>query len=158
MEYYILECAVDTKETGKAFPQVVFKNPKKLEPNPCLVANNANEGEYLPENTPPFDYLELSRGAKLTDLMTSPLIGSGFLVSKKLKELFEKEGVKDCRYYPVIIFNKNIEVKDYFYFHTASCLRDYVDYSKSTFCVTSAGVFEYDIPKHNSYSSLEEFQ
>ena len=158
MEYYILKEAVDTKETGRAYPQTLFKNQKKLNPNPFLLANKANEGVYPPEDLLPFDYLELARGAKLSDLMTSPFSMNGFLISKKLKELFEKESVSDCRYYPVVLFNKDVEIKDYFYFHSVSCLRSNVDYSKSKFSVTSADIDEFDLPVFSSYSDIKQYQ
>jgi hypothetical protein len=140
MEYYILKEAVDTEETGDAFPQAVFKNKNKLNPNPFLIANMASPDKYLPQDIPPFDYLELAKGAKLTDLMTSPFTHyNGFLISKKLKELFEEQGVIDCRYYSVRLFKNKLEIKDYFYFHSVSCLRDYIDYKKSKFFISKRG-------------------
>jgi hypothetical protein len=59
-----------------------------------------SQDKYLPQDIPPFDFLELEPGARLTDLMTSPFTHyNGFLISKKLKELFEEQGVTDCCYY-----------------------------------------------------------
>ena len=93
MQYYTLTYDVDSKETGHAYPQAVFKNPKKLNPNPVLLANMALDGAPLPDNILPFDYFELNKGAKLTDLMSSDFGGNGFLMSKKLKKIIEESNI-----------------------------------------------------------------
>lgn len=135
MQYYTLTHAVDTDETGPAFPQADFSNPKKLSPQPVLTANKARNGSYPPDDTPPFDYLELNKSAKLTDLMSSPF-ENGFLISEKLKQLFIESNIVDYKLYDVILLNhKKQEIKGYYYFHSASYLRDFIDYPKSTFFV-----------------------
>ncbi len=55
MEYFHFTYAVDTPETGSVFEQAIFKNPKKLEPNPVLLANKANQGKFPPDDLLPFD-------------------------------------------------------------------------------------------------------
>ena len=125
MQYYTLTYDVDSKETGHAYPQAVFKNPKKLEPNPVLQANMALDGASLPDTILPFDYLELNRGAKLTDLMSSSLSGNGFLMSEKLKHIIEESTITDYQFYEVKLFDKTKEIKGYYYFHSTSCLRDF---------------------------------
>ena len=158
MQYYTITHAVDTKETGRAFPQAIFKNPKKLEPNPFLTANKATDGSYPPDNNFPYDYLELNKGAKLTDLMSGPFM-NGFLISEKLKLIFEESTIKDYKIYDVILFNKKEEVKGYYYFHSASCLRNYIDYEKSKFFVgLLSDVPKYDLPIVNSYNDLVELK
>lgn len=134
MQYYTLTHAVDTEETGHVFPQVEFDNPKKLNPNPVLLANMSIKGAYPPDDILPFDYLELNKGAKLTDLMSSPFM-NGFLISEKLKTIFEESNIKDYKIYDVTLFNKKEEVKGYYYFHSASYLKDYIDYKKSKFFI-----------------------
>lgn len=135
MEYFNFTYAVDSKETGSAYPQAEFKNPKKLDPNPFLLANMAICGTYPPDNLLPFDYLELKRGAKLTDLMSSSFGGNGFLMSAKLREIFENSCIKDYKFYDVILFNKDKEIKDYYYFHSASNLSEFIDVEKSKFYI-----------------------
>lgn len=135
MQYYTLKYAVDTKETGPVYPQAIFKNPKKLEPNPVLLANSALDGASLPANILPFDYLELNKGAKLTDLMSSSLSGNGFLMSEKLKNIIEESNIKDYQFFDVKLFDKDKEIKGYYYFHSTSCLREFIDYPKSKFYI-----------------------
>ena len=70
MQYYTFRFDVDNKETGRAYPQAVFNNSKKLEPNPVLLANMAGKGTYPPNNLLPFDYFEeLTR--RIADIRTS---------------------------------------------------------------------------------------
>jgi hypothetical protein len=135
MQYYTLTYDVDSEETGHAYPQAVFKNPKKLEPNPVLLANMALDGAELPSSILPFDYLELNKGAKLTDLMSSSLRGNGFLISKKLRKIIEESNIKDYQFYDVKLFDKEKEIKGYYYFHSTSFLRDYINYKKSKFYI-----------------------
>lgn len=134
MQYYTLTHAVDTEQTGPAFPQVSVKGPR-IYPHPILLANNANNGTYPPDNMPPFDYLQLNKGAKLTDLMSSPF-SNGFLISEKLKQLFIESNITDYKIYDVALLDtKNKLIDGYFYFHSASCLREFIDYPKSKFFV-----------------------
>jgi hypothetical protein len=159
MEYHILDVTLDAKVVGTAYPQTIFKNKKKLSPNPFLIANMTEGGEYLPENIPPFDYLELQHGAKLTDIMTSPFLDNGFLVSEKLKRVFEIVGVTDCKYYEVKLFKNSTEVKGYFYFHSARCYRDHVDFPKSSFIIESlAGVPIGPLPSVKSFEELKKIK
>lgn len=160
MEYFTLTHAVDNVETGRAFPQAVFKNPKRLEPNPILTANQAINGTYPPEDILPFDYLELDRGAKLTDLMSSSFGGNGFLVSEKLRNILEQSFIKDIKFYDVILFGQTGEIKGYYYLHSASCLREYIDYEKSTFYIGDIlrnYIRELNF-KPSNFSDLEKYQ
>ncbi len=134
MEYFILKHQVDTDETGSVDRQIVWKNPKKKEPNPLFIINRAKDNLYPPDNLFPFDYLELYKGAILSDLMSSQFY-NGFIISKKLKGIFEESNVNDCKFYDVKIFSNDKEIPDYYYFHSASCLRDFINYRKSTFYI-----------------------
>ena len=135
MQYYTLTYDVDSDETGPVYPQAVFKNPKKQEPNPVLMANMALDGASLPDTILNFDYLELNKGAKLTDLMSSSLRGNGFLMSEKLKKIIEKSNITDYRFYEVKLFDKIKEIKGYYYFHSTSCLRDFINFPTSKFYI-----------------------
>jgi hypothetical protein len=156
MEYYVLRVSLEDEVIGTAYPQTVFKNKKKLTPNPFLLANSCVEGEYPPDNMPPFDYLDLQLGAKLTDIMTSPFLGNGFLISEKLKRVFEQAGVTDCKYYDVKLYRQSAVIKDYFYFHSVSYYRGYVDFTKSSFFVKSiAGSPIRPLPPVSSFEELQ---
>jgi hypothetical protein len=160
MEYYILQAAAGTTETGNEYPQVIYIDAKKLNPNPFFIVNTVDPWEYVPETILPFEPLTLVFGAKLTDLMSSPFRVNGFLISPKLRELFEQEGVTDCRYYPVkVMYNKKGDTKDYYYYHSVSCLRDYVDYKRSKFFINKRGIgFSHYIANVNTYNDLKQIQ
>ncbi len=154
MEYFHFTYAVDTPETGSVFEQAIFKNPKKLEPNPVLLANKANQGKFPPDDLLPFDYFVLERGAKLTDLMSSSLDSNGFFMNGKLRTIFEKFNLGAHKFYDVKLYNKDKEIKDYYYFHSASNMREYIDYPKSLFSACRLTRHVYDLPKYNSWEEL----
>jgi hypothetical protein len=134
MEYFIIEHAVDTEETGSTDMQVIWKNPHKLKKNPLLIINSLASNEYPPDEFFPFDYLELNKGAKLSDLMSSPFY-NGFIVSDKLKSIFENSNIKSYKFYDIKLLHKRKEVKGYYYFHSASCLKDKIDFAKTKFYI-----------------------
>lgn len=134
MEYFILKHAVDTNETGSVDRQVIWRNPNQIDPNPLFIVNRAKDGEFPLDSLFPFDYLEVNKGAKLSDLMSSQFY-NGFIVSEKLKNIFEESNISDYKFYDVKLFDKGKEIRGYYYFHSASCLRDYIDYPKSTFYI-----------------------
>lgn len=157
MEYFHFSESVDLDEIGKAWPQAVFKNPKKLEPNPVLLANKAINGTFPPDDILPFDYFILQRGAKLTDLMTSSFSGSGFLMNGKLRDIFEKSNLGDYKFYDVKLYNKDKEIPDYYYFHNGCVFHQFINFEKSKFFISDMlGYYQADlnfVPK-----SLEELQ
>lgn len=157
MEYYILQEAAGTQETGNTYPQVVCRNLKKTNPNPFLIANTVKLGEHIPENILPFEPLELDKGARLTDIMSSPFRMNGFLISHRLKKLFQHIGVVESHYYPVkIIYNNGNDGIEYYYFHSTSCLRDYIDYNKSKFFINKRGRgFSHYVTNIETYSDLD---
>ncbi len=154
MEYFRFSYDVDSEDTGHVFPQVIFKNPKKLEPNPVLMANMANHGQFPPDDILPFDFLEVNNGAKITSVMSSPF-NNGFLINKKVKNILEKSCIDNFRFYKIKLLNKKVDLNEYYYFHSASNLKEYVDYPKSLF---SANLLSdrpvYDLPKVNSWEEL----
>lgn len=134
MGYYTLSHAVDTDETGSVDVQVIWTNPFKKDPNPLFLINEAIDGLYPEDSFFPLNFLELNKGAWLSDLMSGPF-DNGFVVSYKLKKLIEDANIRDYKFYKIILKSKGREIKGYHYLHIASCLRDKIDYQKSTFYI-----------------------
>lgn len=155
MEYFIIKPAVDTKETGPEYPQVVFNNPLNINPNPVLIANQPVFGK-LPPNDLEFDYFEMNgKKTKLTDVMSSDLCVNGFILSSRMKLLLEEHNLDTHRFYPVKIKRNGEWITNYYYFHSASNLPQFVDYEKSKFYVgTLLGDVKYELDNISSFDDL----
>jgi hypothetical protein len=134
MTYYIFKPATNTPETGPEYPQV-----QKMRPGYDYKAHNSvhalsKEVEHLPNYTPDLDYFVLNGKAKLTDLLSVSVVHGGFLISPKLKDIFEQFNLPLHKFYPAKVSFKK-ELFDYFWFHIISNLTDQVDYSHSKFFI-----------------------
>lgn len=71
---------------------------------------------------------KLKSKAKLTDVISFP-INNNWIVSEKLKFLFEKESIPDIQFLPIEIF-KNDELKNYFLLRSLKSSIEQIDFSK----------------------------
>jgi hypothetical protein len=113
MNYYILKPAVDTQETGNAYPAVEsypdydFKAPNSV--------HKLNFREF-PDFTPDIRF-KLAKGAKLCDMMGQATINAnGFLISEKLKRILEKANIVPNKFYPATIEAKGT-LHQYYWVH-----------------------------------------
>lgn len=134
MNYYKLDHAVDTKETGSQYPQV-----QKMAPGYNYKASNSvhalsRENQEFPSYTPNLDCFILHSKARLTDLLSVAVIYGGFLISPKLKELVEQLNLPKHKFYSAKVTHGN-KICDYYWMHIICDLSDFVDYEKSKFFV-----------------------
>jgi hypothetical protein len=111
--YYILKPAVDTEETGHVFPAVESYDDYDFNaPNSVHKLNFREFPDFIPDIR-----FKLAKGAKLCDMMGQATINAnGFLISKKLKDVFEKGNIVLHRFYPATIEAKGC-LYNYFWFH-----------------------------------------
>jgi len=134
MQYYIFKEACDTKETGPVYPQIQKWKPGYDDDKPDSYYSYytaAKSGDF-PDFTPDLDSLIIHGRAKPTDIMSS-VISTGFIISKKLKVLFDQFVFPPHRFYPAKVLHKKIEIGDYYFMHIISNYSDFVNYPKSTF-------------------------
>jgi hypothetical protein len=132
MLYYIFKPATNTTETGFVFPQVSKMRPGYNYGTPNSVHALSRAVEHLPDYEPDLDCFVVDRKAKLTDLLSVSVTYGGFLISPKLKGIFEQFNLPLHKFFPAKVSYKK-ELFDYFWFHIVCNLTDQVDYSSSKF-------------------------
>lgn len=89
-------------------------------------------GEF--PNFKPKAYFELEEKGKYSDIVVIHNTDTkGFLVSSRVKNLWEKFNIFSCRYYPAQLVAENDEVRDYFLFHMAAHELEGINYDKTSF-------------------------
>jgi hypothetical protein len=110
---YLLKPAVDTEETGSSYPAVQSYDDYNFKAYNSMHTLKAWE---FPEHAPDIRF-ELAKGARLTDMLTQAAIsGDGFLISEKLRNLFETLKMPPHRYYDATVeFENNLYT--YYWLH-----------------------------------------
>src|ERR1700743_2287765 len=99
MVYYKFEPACDTPEVGRQYPQVQ-KMSLEYDYNALnSVYALSREVEKFPEDIPNLNSFTLHSNAKLTDLLSVAVVSGGFLISEKLKMIFEEFKLVNHRFY-----------------------------------------------------------
>jgi hypothetical protein len=134
MSYYIFKSAVATNETGSVCPQI-----QKMSPNYNYDAENSVHAlskahKSFPDFIPDLNYFILHNKAKLSDVLSTAMIHRGFLISKKLKNIFEQFTIAEHRFYPATVAYKK-QFYEYYWMHIICDMTDEIDYPKSTFFV-----------------------
>lgn len=138
MKYYTLNYAVDTDETGDAYPQISDDSPACLEGRKGSMRNL--DAYRLTSFVPDLDYYELNKDAKLTDLMSGGVpagvsggVVKGFVVNEKLKNIFQMYNLDSYYFYPAVVKEKKVFHRNYYLMHVVSDQSDYIDFNKSEF-------------------------
>lgn len=99
-EFFILEPAVDTKETGSVYPQV-----EMVEGYDFKAIDSVHKIRYheFPDFQPNLSF-KLTKGANLTDLLSHGAISSyGFLASNKFIDFLKEFTLPEFRIYPASV-------------------------------------------------------
>lgn len=141
MKYYTISYMNSPKITGSTFPQVQKIDP----PQDYYAGDSMYVFSYSRSKFPEGDinpkYLLLEKEAILTDALSSSMLGvNGFLISTKLKELFESIVLPEHRFYSVSIMDYNKAIHKYYWAHLLDVFYgdskfDYVDFSKTEFAI-----------------------
>jgi hypothetical protein len=161
MKYYKFNYAVDTEETGHVFMQI--KDESSALNRERLNSVFLLESDKFPAFVPNLNYYELETAAKLTDLLSGGIppganggLVDGFIINKKLRNIFQQHITCKCQYYPTCIKVKNNFYDDYFFMHVVSDLPDYIDYEKTPFFIKEYGD-DLGSVKVNSKTEYESF-
>lgn len=129
IKYFEISAAVGTKETGMAYPSIVYPNEVD---NDSDFSIHKLDSRAFPDFTPLLEF-KLNKGAKICDMMSNASAAKGFFVNEKLLHILSKFEL--C---PHKIYDAKIMVKDqmlnYFWvqFVWPESI-DYVDYPNSEF-------------------------
>lgn len=134
MQYFILKEACATKETGPVYPQIQKWKPGYDDGKPDSFYSywKASKGGEFPEFEPNMDSLIMHTRAKPTDMVSSG-VSLGFVISEKLKSIFQDFQLPPHRYFPAKIIHKKVPLDGYYFMHIISNYIDFVDYKKTTF-------------------------
>ncbi|MBK7129125.1 MAG: hypothetical protein IPM74_11975 [Crocinitomicaceae bacterium] len=129
-QYYILKPAIDTQETGHAFPAVESYDDYNFKGLNSVHKLNSRE---FPNFVPDIRF-KLAMGANLCDMMGQATINAkGFLVSEKLKSIIEHANTVPCRFYNATIEAKG-DLHNYYWVHFVwEEGKHFVDYERSDF-------------------------
>jgi hypothetical protein len=133
MEWYVLKVSTGD-DIGKKYPQTDgmrigydFNKPNSIW--------NLHTGEF-PDFEPDLDYFVLSSSAKLTDVISTGLItATGFIVSDKVKNIFNQFNLPAHKYYPTSILHKKVLHNNYFWLHFGEDNINLIDFKKSSFAL-----------------------
>lgn len=148
-KFYRIEDSTDLREVG-TFPQrgemkigLHIADPKHLFNQTDLVKLPADV--YIPT-------FRLRNKAKLTDVLSSP-INNDWIVSEKLKVLFERENIEGVQFVPIEIF-KNEELKNYFLLRPLRSSIEQIDFSKTEISIMKT---TWEEEKKVSVRNVQEF-
>lgn len=111
--YYLLSPAVGTKETGNAYPAVEsYEDYDFNAPNSVYDIRFDKFPDFIPDIR-----FKLAKGAKLCDMMGQATINAnGFLISEKLKSIFDNSNIIPYECYPATIEDKGT-LHSYYWIH-----------------------------------------
>lgn len=135
MPYYTFQPATNTPETGSQYPQVQKMRPgyDYKSPNSVHAFDRAvRVGNSIPDFQPDMDYFILHNNAKASDLLSVAMIGNGFLVSNKLKNILEQFNLPEHKFYQAPVHHKK-QILDYYWLQIICDFTAEVDFQASTF-------------------------
>lgn len=139
--YYILKPAVDTSETGNAYPAADSYDDYDYEaPNSVHKLNFREFPDFEPDIR-----FKLAKGAKLTDMLSQAAISAhGFLINEKLKDAFERFKIVPHKYYPATVEDHDGNFHQYFWMHLVLEERfELLNFEKTNFFAVKKGSKEY---------------
>lgn len=126
MIFYRIEISTNLNEVG-VFPQIGEMKVGLHKDDPNHLFNQADLSKLSSEVYIPS--FKLRNKAKLTDVLSFP-INNDWVVSEKLKSIFERENIIDVQFMPIEIF-KNEDLKNYFLLRPLRSSIEQIDFSKT---------------------------
>lgn len=134
MKYYKLNYSSLVKEIGNAFPQIQNMSKGYNYDSNDSIYSISKCVNHLPTFIPNTEYFILNKKSYVTDLISSALLGNnGFIVSNKLKQIFEKHQLPIHKYYPIKIMHGNTVLTNFFWLHIISDYTSFIDFEASKF-------------------------
>lgn len=155
MNYFILEAAVNTSETGPVYPQVQGMSPNYNYEAPNSVHALSRASDHFPTHPPNLNYFVVHNKANLTDLISVAVTSGGFLINNKLKMVFDRFNITAHQFYPARLMHRGIFYDNYFWIHfIQSDLAKFVDFKKSTFFIYHNYKYNLGFVKISSFDDL----
>lgn len=132
---FVIKNSTDNSKIGKAYPQVdgMGNDYNFKKPNSVNKIANYRQLDFLPD----LDFFKISNSAKLTDFISTGLIyASGFLVSEKVKQIFDQYVISKHTYYPARLKYKMHFYENYFWLHFIENDNEIIEFANSSFVLT----------------------
>lgn len=155
-EYYILKPAVDTPETGNAYPAAESYDDYDFNaPNSVHKLNFREFPDFEPDIR-----FKLAKGAKLTDMLSQAAISAyGFLINEKLKNAFEHFKIVPHKYYPATVEDHKGNFHQYFWMQLVwEDWKNIIDWKNSNFFIrrVSKNLGPIDISSYDDFLSKKK--
>lgn len=154
-KYFKIEAAVDTHETGSAYPAVESYDDYDFKSQDSVYNLHSNT---TPNFTPNIKF-KLAKNAKLTDVLSQATISArGFLANKKFKDCLAENNIIPHICFPAYIEDHNSIIHDYYWIHfTWENSIQFLDFKNSKFKIkrVSKDLGEIDI---DDYEDLKQKQ
>jgi hypothetical protein len=114
MNYYFLEEAMRTIETGDQYPQILMMSKQQDfdDDNGVYVFSRIS----LPQTNPELRFLLLDRAAKITDVISAEMLRmTGFLINERVKDILSQYRLPEHRYYEAYVLDQ-LNNKEYKYY------------------------------------------
>ena len=154
-KFFAIQTSTDNSKIGKVYPQVdgMGNNYYLRKPNSVWEIKNYSPLDFLPD----LDFFKISNSAKLTDFISTGLISaSGFLVSDKVKRIFDQYTISKHCYYPARLKYKMDFYENYFWLHFIENDDNAIDLPKSTFVLTDPLPFFRQEKEQFTFDNKEE--
>jgi hypothetical protein len=142
--------SVDLNQIGK-FPQLGemlvglhMDDPRHLFNNRGMIPIPADT--YIPS-------FKLRKGTKLTDVLSTP-INNDWVVSEKLKDVFEKEKITDVQFVPINIYKSPTQYATYYLLRCLRSRLEFINYKKTEISIMET---TWDELKRVKVSDVDEF-
>lgn len=136
MNYYIFGPACDTIETGPIYPQASGMLPG-YDFNSIRSIHKIQD-DNLPDFEPDLDSIVLEAKSKVTDLVSTVLSFSGFLVSERMKGLLEQFKLPVHKFHKAKLYHRRKILDNYFWFQPIGDLSSFIDYKETKFYLKEA--------------------
>ena len=126
MKYYRLDNSVNTKEIGRHAIQLDFTDKKTMDSCWSLV------DEEFPDFKPDLRF-DLEKGSKMTDVVSSGVDVPGFMINKRVKNIFEQCKLPEHRYYEATVKDLKGVIHPYYCLHILPNDYSIIDFDRTIF-------------------------
>lgn len=158
MKFYILRNENEPEITGNVFPQISEHKGWCWENYEFL---SSLVPDKLPNKEFQLDYLKLHPKAKLTDFLSDGILFMGFIIEKKVKNIFEGMRLPDHKFFKTQIEFKGERLNSYYWFFPVNQTSHNIDFSNSFFFVSNrfveSAIVQSDI-KFNSAAEIKHYE
>jgi hypothetical protein len=159
MNFYFIEEAIRTEETGTQYPQILkMSKQQDYDDDNGVYVFSRNP---LPDKSPDLKYLILDNEAKLTDVLSAVMLRlNGFLVNDRFKDVIRNYKLPQHRYYEAYVLSQLIEYKYYWLQMVVNYDMRCINFTKSNFIITTTSIIKNPpIPVEiHSYEDYKEKQ